>query len=120
MSQIDHETFNVECQECGVEKEVEAANEGLDFYRRHRKLTGHDVEWQRTSLPFDEPTAAEGEFKELMWELNDRFEDGVPIGVIAAVRSERGVSMRQTLEDIEDLRMSGELYEPRDDHLSPF
>jgi hypothetical protein len=119
-SRTERDPFVVECPTCGVEKGVEAANEGLDFYRRHRKLTGHDVEWRRTTLDFDDPLPTDEDLKTVMWALDERFEEGVPVGVVAAVRSEQGRSMERTLAEIEDLRMSGELYEPRDDHLSPF
>ncbi|MFC7007195.1 hypothetical protein [Halalkalicoccus salilacus] len=91
-------------------------NETGAFYRRHRLVTGHDVKWVRTDLDVPEATS-ETNPGGLIGELEDRFEGGVPIGVVAAAMGEWGHTIGETLAAIRELRMAGELYEPRDDHL---
>ncbi|WP_336344596.1 hypothetical protein [Halalkalicoccus ordinarius] len=107
--------LSVVCTDCEVHKEVGDANEAVAFYRRHRSITGHDVEWVRADgVP---KVAPEGDLKEVIAGLEGRFENGVPIGVVTAVTSERGRTIGETLSAIRELRMAGELYEPRDDRL---
>ncbi len=115
-SQGERTTLAVVCADCEVHKELEDANEAVAFYRRHRSITGHDVEWVRADLDVSTDLLG-GDVGTVIAELEDRFEDGVPIGVITAVMSERGHTIGETLSAIRELRMAGELYEPRDDHL---
>lgn len=108
--------FAVVCADCEVSKELDGANEAVAFYRRHHSVTGHDVEWVRADLDGTE-AASEADLEGLIGELGRRFEEGVPIGVIAAAMGERGHTIGETLAAIRERRMAGELYEPRDDHL---
>ncbi|SEQ77742.1 hypothetical protein [Natrinema salaciae] len=107
--------FVAACEECGVETEIETANEIVAFYRRHHRQTGHDVVLTRAALVFEPPAGA---LETIVADLERRYEDGVPIGIVAAAMSERGVSVGETLAEIDDVRMTGSLYEPRDDHLA--
>lgn len=66
---------------------------------------------------FDSRKVSKGDPSELIGEREGRFEDGVPIGVVTAVASERGLTIGETSATIRDRRMAGELYEPRNDHL---
>lgn len=91
-------------------------NETVAFYRRHRLVTGHDVKWVRTDLDVPEATS-ETDPGGLIGERQGRFEDGVPIGVVAAAMGERGHTIGETMAAIRELWMADELYEPRDDHL---
>lgn len=108
--------FAVVCADCEVSKELDDANETVAFYRRHHSVTGHDVEWARADLDVPE-AASETDLGELIGELQERFESGVPIGVVAAAMGERGHTIGETLAAIRERRMDGQLYEPRDDHL---
>lgn len=108
--------FAVICADCEVRKELDGVNEAVAFYRRHRSVTGHDVEWVRADLDVT-AAASEDDLEELIGELEGRFEDGVPIGVVAAAMGERGCTIGETLAAIREQRMAGELYEPQDDHL---
>ncbi len=114
--------FVVACEDCGVERRTDDPNEPAAFYRRHSAATGHDVVWKRaTAEPLDAidvPTDAD--LKTVVRALDDHYEEGVPVGVIAAAMADRGATMGETFAAIHDLRMSGGLYEPRDDHLRPF
>lgn len=85
------------------------------MYRRHASVTGHDLEWERADLDVAVPG---GDVKTVLDELGDRYESGVPIGVLTAAMSEQDVSIAESLEEVYDLRMTGQLYEPRDDHLT--
>lgn len=111
----------VTCPDCEVSKAVDRPNEAVEFARRHHSLTGHEVEWERADLdPGDVGDVPTGSgLKDVMWELDEQYDDGIPIGIVTAVRSKQGVSMYETFDAIEALRMSGELFEPRDDHLRP-
>ncbi|WP_224336508.1 hypothetical protein [Haloprofundus halobius] len=116
MTQQRRAAFAVACSECEVLKEVDDPNEGVAFYRRHHALTGHDVEWER--IDFDAGDVPSGDLKAVVRELERRYDGGVPVGVVTAAMSEQRASMRETLDGLRELRMNGELYEPRDDHLS--
>lgn len=104
----------VVCSDCGVRKRIEFENEAVAFYRRHRSVTGHDIEWELIDAV---EQVASDDLRSIIDELQARFPDGVPIGVITVAMSERGATIGETLGDIRELRMGGELYEPRDDHL---
>lgn len=107
--------LSVVCADCEVHKELEDANQAVAFYRRHRSITGHDVEWVRAD---EVPTVApEADLEEVIAALEGRFENGVPIGVVTAVMSARGHTIGETLSAIRELRLAGGLYEPRDDRL---
>lgn len=114
-SRSERAPLSVVCADCEVQKELEDANEAVAFYRRHRSITGHDVEWVRTDL--DVPAASGDDLEKLIGKLEGRFENGVPIGVVTAAMGNRGLTIGETLSAIHELRMAGELYEPCDDHL---
>lgn len=120
MSQQRSAAFALACSDCGVRKETDTANEAMAFYERHDDLTGHDLAWERADLDVDPDAVATDDVWETVDRLGERYEEGVPVGVITAVMSERGLSIRETLAEIYDLRMRGKLYEPRDDHLDAF
>jgi hypothetical protein len=113
--------FVVTCPDCEVSKAVDQPNETVEFARRHHSLTGHEVEWERADLdPGDVgDVLTGGDLKDVMWQLDEQYDDGIPLGIVTAVRSKQGVSMYETFDEIEELRMSGELFERRDDHLRP-
>ncbi|WP_408960594.1 hypothetical protein [Natrinema sp. 74] len=119
MSTQDHAPYVAVCPECDVDLRTEAPNEIVEFYRRHYRVTGHDVEIERAQVDLAEDVANDG-LKDVVWQLQDRYENGVPFGVVAAVMSDHGVSIGETLDEIHDVRMTGGLYEPQDDHLGAF
>ncbi|WP_226482186.1 hypothetical protein [Natrinema amylolyticum] len=108
--------FTAACRECGIDMEPDSANEIVDFYRRHRRQTDHDVILTRAEFEFDPPT--DDDLVTVIADLENRYENGVPIGIVAAAMSERGFSVGETLDEIHEVRMTGALYEPRDDHLA--
>ncbi|WP_318567183.1 DUF7542 family protein [Salinigranum marinum] len=113
--------FVVSCPDCERSHAVDRPNEAVAFFRRHERLTGHAVEWERPALDVEGLRAAPTDRSldaVISW-LDEQYDDGVPLGVVTAVRSDQGVSMHETFEAIEARRLSGALYEPRDDHLQP-
>ncbi len=116
MTQRQRSAFTVTCDDCGVETGLNSANEIVDFYRRHHRQTGHDVTITRADLAFELPT--DGDLESVVADLETHYEDGVPIGSITAAMREQGFTVGETLEEIYDVRMTGALYEPRDDHLA--
>ncbi|WP_254537027.1 hypothetical protein [Halomarina litorea] len=121
-SQRDAEAFVVTCEDCAVETRTDDPNETVAFYRRHRSATGHDVVWEGADAAaldgLDVP--ADADLAAVVRALDGAYEGGVPLGVVAAAMGERGATMAETFEAVHDLRMTGGLYEPRDDHLRPF
>ncbi|SEW26101.1 hypothetical protein [Natrinema salifodinae] len=111
-----HAAFAATCRECEVERELESANEIVEFYRRHRRQTGHDVTVTQSGLACEVPETTD--IETVVAELETHYEGAVPIGAIAAAMSERGFSVGETLDELYDVRMTGALYEPRDDHLA--
>ncbi|MDL5360648.1 hypothetical protein [Halalkalicoccus sp. NIPERK01] len=115
MSQRERRSFVV-CEACDVSKEVDDPNEAVAFYRRHRSITGHDVAWGWADFDGLE-SSSEDDLASVIAGLEDRFEDGVPLGIVSAAMADAGRTIGETLEAIRSLRMDGELYEPRDDHI---
>ncbi|MFC4440106.1 MULTISPECIES: hypothetical protein [Natrialbaceae] len=119
MSTQEHTSYAATCPECDVDLQTDAPNEIVDFYRRHYRVTGHDIEL--VHAPDDLGAAVTSDdLKDVVWQLQDRYENGVPIGAVAAAMSERGLSIGETLDEIHEIRMGGGLYEPQDDHLGAF
>ncbi|MFC4548836.1 MULTISPECIES: hypothetical protein [Halorussus] len=117
MSHQHPNVVTVSCPDCGVSKDVDPPNQAIAFYRRHNKLTGHDVEIDRADVGVETEVPHDGDVGVVVAELETRFDDGVPLGVVAAVTSEHGVTVGETLAAVRERRLRGELYEPRDDHL---
>lgn len=106
----------VVCPDCELRKGVETPNEAVAFYRRHAAITGHDVDWERADVDGLE-TVTDDDPRAMIRTLEERFPEGVPIGVVTAAASRQGATIGETVDAIRELRMGGELYEPRDDHL---
>ena len=51
--------------------------------------------------------------------LDEQFKGGIPLGIITAAMSKQGWTVGETIAALHELRMSGALWEPRDDHLRP-
>lgn len=135
--------FAATCPDCDVERNSESATELVEFYRRHYRHTGHDIVVTRADLDRDLASesgaavadeldaAATGDVAGVVDSLEaeygidenddpDSGTDGVPIGLVAAAMSKQGFTVGETLEAIYEDRMTGALYEPRDDHLAVF
>ncbi|QRV17865.1 hypothetical protein [Haloterrigena salifodinae] len=119
MSTQDQAPYVASCPECDVDLRTDAPNEIIDFHRRHYRVTGHDVEFEHAQLELDEDVTSDG-LKDVVWQLQEQYENGVPIGVVAAAMSDRGLSIGETVDEIHEVRMTGGLYEPQDDHLGAF
>ncbi|QLC35361.1 hypothetical protein EFA46_013965 (plasmid) [Halarchaeum sp. CBA1220] len=114
MSAQEPQAGVVTCPACDLHAAVDEPNDAIDLYRRHTSVTGHDVEWERVAVG-DAVTTAD--VKDALVALGDDYPEGVPLGVLTAALAERGVTIAATLDALYDLRMSGEIYEPRDDHV---
>lgn len=115
MSEQQSRPFAVTCPDCETRETFTDANDAVAMYHRHRGLTGHDIVWERTELPFEIPA---GPVVSVLADLEAHYDEGVPIGVLTAAMAEYDVSIAETLTEVHDLRMSGKLYEPRDDRLA--
>lgn len=103
--------FVATCPDCAERVTTDDSNDVVRFYRRHHAVTGHDVVWERSPDP---PAAAD------LTETIDRLADGTggaPLGAVSAAMGERGWSVGETLSAVHDHRLTGELWEPRDDHV---
>ncbi|ELY87971.1 hypothetical protein [Natrialba taiwanensis] len=123
--------FVATCPDCEIERSSESATELVAFYRRHHGHTGHDIVVTRADLEFGAALDAADGVAAVVDGLDARYgvdkhdstesgTAGVPIGIVVAAMSERGFTVGETLEEIADVRMTGALYEPRDDHLAAF
>ncbi|ELY97962.1 hypothetical protein [Natrialba asiatica] len=127
--------FVATCPDCEIERSSDSATELVAFYRRHHRHTGHDIVVTRADLEFsaavtaaldasdDVAAVVDGLDARYGVDKHDSIEsgtDGVPIGIVVAAMSERGFTVGETLEAIAGVRMTGALYEPRDDHLAAF
>ncbi|MDG5778085.1 hypothetical protein VB773_03390 [Haloarculaceae archaeon H-GB2-1] len=118
--QQDEAPFVARTLGSGTRKEAADANEVLAFYRRQSRTAGEDVEWTFADHPAVTAAPDEGDLATVVRELDAHFENGVPIGIIAAALSKQGDTIGDTMDAIHDLRMTGGLWEPRDDHLRAF
>ena len=126
MSEGRHRAFVVACEDCAVDRRTDEPNEAVAFLRRHRRVTGHEPTFADGGVPAGWlPDAADdlpddAGVKEVLRALEPSFEGGVPVGVLAAVMHGRGLSIADTLDRVREVRMTGGIYEPRDDHLHTF
>lgn len=107
----------VTCPTCDLHVQITDPNEAIELYRRHNRVTGHDVEWERVAL---DVTASSADVESALAGLEGEHPEGVPVGVLAAAMSSRGVAIADVLDAIYDLRMEGAIYEPSDDHVRVF
>lgn len=112
--------FIASCPNCEVRKETERPNEVIAFYRRHRNLTGHDVEWEFVDHESVSSVAENEDLKTVVLELGAELADGVPLALVTAAMAEQGYSIGETLAELRELRMTGHVWEPKDDHVSAF
>ncbi|MFC6718358.1 hypothetical protein ACFQGT_12010 [Natrialbaceae archaeon GCM10025810] len=121
-------SFAAACPTCDVERTADSANELIEFYRRHSRHTGHEIEWLRADVDVDLPapdadpaSAADGDgdaLERVVADLEAHYDDGVPIGLVAAAMARRGYGIGETLDALREVRLTGALYEPRDDHVA--
>lgn len=114
MSESDSHAGIVACRRCELHISVTDPNEAVEIYRRHERVTGHEVDWERTAI---DVTASSTDTESVLRDLDDRFPDGIPVGVLTAALSARGVPISTVLDELYDLRMDGKIYEPVDDHF---
>ncbi|WP_251342535.1 hypothetical protein [Haloplanus halophilus] len=101
------------CPDCEERRTAEDPNEVVRFYRRHHAVTGHDVVWERPpSLPDLPPNA---DVEDAVAALGD---PDAALGTVAAAASEWGWTVGETLDAVHDRRLTGALWEPRDDHVA--
>jgi hypothetical protein len=104
----------VACSACEWTVTVTEPNEAIEIYRRHKRITGHEIDWERTALNV---TASSADIESVLIDLEGTYPEGVPTGVLTAALSARGISIGEVLDGLYDLRMKGEIYEPLDDHF---
>jgi hypothetical protein len=104
----------VTCPTCDLHVQVTDPNEAIELYRRHNRVTGHDVEWERVAL---DVTASSANVESALADLEHQYSEGVPVGVLAAAVSHHGVAIADVVDGLYDLRMEGAIYEPADDHF---
>ena len=112
----EHEPFVATCPDCDVKFEASDPNAVLEFFRRHHRHTGHDVVWTKTAFMFTLPQS--GDVKSVLSALEPNFDsDGVPVGTLTAAMAEQGYAIGETLDALYDVRMRGNIFEPRADHV---
>ncbi len=119
MSQQQSAPFIARCTATGERFEVATPNEIVECYRRQRRLTGNDLEWVFADHHAVSRAPDSGDVVEVLEALDEHFDDGVPLGIIAAAMSKQGLTIGETLDALYEQRMTGRLWEPQDDHLSP-
>lgn len=104
--------FVAGCPDCTERVATDDPNDVVAFYRRHHAVTGHDVVWERSP---DVPATTE------LTDAIDRLADdadGAPLGAVSAAMSDCGWSVGETLSAVHDSRLTGDLWEPRDDYVA--
>lgn len=114
MSESDSHVGVVACPMCELYRSVSDPNEAIGIYRRHNRVTGHEIDWERTSLDVE---ASSTDIESVLQHLDSTFSKGVSIGVLTAALSTEGVSIGEVLDELYNLRMEGRVYEPSDGHF---
>ena len=126
--------FVVACPDCEVDRRTDDPHEVVAFFRRHRSVTGHEPAFEAADafpegdvdlddLPLGNGGNAEEDevqVKDVVRALEPAFDDGVPVGIVAAAMHGRGVTIAETLDRIYEVRMCGGIYEPRDGNVRAF
>ena len=95
----------------------ERNNEVVEFYRRQTRLTATDVEWLSCEHRAVTAPPDSGGVDHVLDALAEQFNNGVPLGIVAAAMSKQDWTVGETLDALYELRMAGALWEPREDHL---
>jgi len=114
MTTSDPHAGVVTCPVCELHISVTKPNEAVEAYRRHNRVTGHEIEWERTALGVTAPST---DTETALTALDKGDPEGVPVGVLTAALSHSGVPISEVLEDLYALRMRGAIYEPSEDHF---
>lgn len=111
--------YSAVCRACDTGVRTDEPNETIAFFRRHRRVTDHDVEigFADGSAPAE---LEDADVLTVVRELQSTYDTGVPVGVVAAVMGEHGCPIDGTIDRIHERRMDGTLYEPTDGHLRAF
>jgi len=115
----DAAPFVAQCTTTGATVTTSTANEVVAFYRRRQRLLDTDVEWVSAQHRAVAQAPEAADLARVLRELDDDFERGVPLGILAAAMSKQGQTVGDTVADVYDLRMAGSLWEPRSDYLRP-
>ena len=118
-SQRGDTPFVAQCVRTDAKVATTTANEVITFYRRRQRLMDTDIEWVTAEHRAVSQAPTSGGVVHVLRELDDSFEGGVPLGIIAAAMSKQGQTVGDTLADVHDVRMDGSLWEPRSDHFRP-
>ncbi|MFB6102226.1 MAG: hypothetical protein ABEJ73_06630 [Haloplanus sp.] len=102
------------CSDCEVRVPTDDPNEVVRFYRRHHGTTGHDITWEQVPVDLEAPTDAD--LDAVVAALAGES-GGVPLGTVSAAMNDRGWTVGETLDTVHDRRLTGALWEPRDDHI---
>ncbi|MBB6646567.1 hypothetical protein [Halobellus ruber] len=116
MSTAEPRAGIVTCPACDLHVPVTEPNEAVEVYRRHERVTGHGIEWERVAL---DVTASSPNVESMLETLDGEYDDGVPVGVLTAAAATREVPISAVLDELHALRMEGKIHEPIDDHFSP-
>ena len=111
--------FVAQCVRTDARVATTTANEVVKSYRRRQQLMDTDIEWVTAEHRAVSQAPTSGGVVHVLRELDDYFQSGVPLGILAAAMSKQGQTVKDTLADVHDVRMDGSLWEPRSDHLRP-
>ncbi len=103
------------CPHCETAVPTDDPNDLVAFFRRHHRVTGHQILIEQSALDLDESVGQD--VVDRVRRRQGAFDNGVPIGIVAVEMSAVGVGIGETLSRIHDQRLTGALYEPVDDHL---
>ena len=119
MSTRSDTTYSAVCSVCETGVRSDDANETIAFFRRHRRVTDHDIELDHDGVGVD-VEITDADVLRVVRKLQSTYDSGVPVGIVAAVMDDHDCSIDETIAQIHARRMDGKLYEPVDDHLRAF
>ncbi len=109
------------CSTCDTDWHFDTEELAQEFTAEHAEYTNHDItdtpEKQSKEPPELDELAEQNALKRFIADLEDHYQSGVPVGIILALLSEGTITVVDVQHELNDLKRSGDVYEPRDGYL---
>lgn len=118
---VTESMWRLSCKTCDEVWKFDDVDAAEKFKEEHGEVTDHEIarkpEEFQSSLNLDGSRLTDNIIKDAIIKIEREYEDGAPIQAVCAVLVESGVELSDVLDQIENLRVKGEVYEPKSGHL---
>jgi hypothetical protein len=112
--------WRLACEECDKEWEFDNAGNAEQFRKEHGEVTDHEIDDGPEEIEvnvIDGDTMSDAGLKEVIARIEEEYEEGAPLKAVYGVVTANGVELSDAQEQVESLRVKGEVYEPKSGHL---